>query len=753
MTVVLPKLKPTYQLPWNGQPLTGRFLAFDSETTIVELDREVPELVLATATDGHTDVVIHPDQIGDFVLRHADVAHGWSGFNWAFDFWVVHNHLVKTGEKTALSNWWSLADNNGLHDLMLLDMLVRLGRPLRIVKGFNGQETVEGLDLQPRTLDAVAWDYLKIRVPKDSPYRVRFGEIQGKDWRFVDQGFFNYAVHDTRATYQLRTPLERAARNVLEKSGLRIGTKHHDIRGDSLEKYGWLTVHVQTKAAIALSDITRRGIGVDRRHAKDVESRLRTEVDSEVVWLHLQHPGLFKSFREKKRSGQLKRSKVSNLPCVNQSYLMGVLSEIEKEEGILAPRSEKKDQITTSMEFWKEYEHRHQFLHHMKKLQDGSKTLQFVSKLDTDVLHPHYRTLVRTGRTSSSGPNIQNFPRTPWFRQLFVPRPGYKLVAVDYSAIELRTLAVTCLAKYGHSTLAEVLRKDIDPHAYTAAMFTGLTYDQFMELKKTDKERYDHLRQIAKPVNFGVPGGLGAVKLRGYAKNTYGVVLSKEESEQFRSKLIREVYPELDHYLEDGILRSVAGAVNRDAGEEILSADDVKSFFSDFGVRFHPSESRKLERTLAGLDYRVDDKGNKVFYPDRFVRKVWSFMEKYFKNTTNQIIRHAIETRRGSQSLRREIFNSNVATLTGRVRSDVSYSEQRNTPFQGLAADGAKLALWELCKAGFRVVAFVHDEIVVEVRDEDEAQRVASIMTRVMEEVLEFPVQVAYKVADYWSKP
>ena len=44
----------------------------------------------------------------------------------------------------------------------------------------------------------------------------------------------------------------------------------------------------------------------------------------------------------------------------------------------------------------------------------------------------------------------------------------------------------------------------------------------------------------------------------------------------------------------------------------------------------------------------------------------------------------------------------------------MNYTQARNTPFSGLAADGAKMALWNLTHIGFRVSAFVHDEFVIE---------------------------------------
>jgi DNA polymerase I-like protein with 3'-5' exonuclease and polymerase domains len=54
-------------------------------------------------------------------------------------------------------------------------------------------------------------------------------------------------------------------------------------------------------------------------------------------------------------------------------------------------------------------------------------------------------------------------------------------------------------------------------------------------------------------------------------------------------------------------------------------------------------------------------------------------------------------------------------TETGRVRGNTRYTAEKNTPFQGLAADGAKLALYDLYRNGFTLRGFVHDEIITEV--------------------------------------
>lgn len=72
-----------------------------------------------------------------------------------------------------------------------------------------------------------------------------------------------------------------------------------------------------------------------------------------------------------------------------------------------------------------------------------------------------------------------------------------------------------------------------------------------------------------------------------------------------------------------------------------------------------------------------------------------------------------------------------VTTLTGRIRANTTYCAEKNTPFQGLAADGAKLAMYNLMDAGFKLVGFVHDEIITEV-----PENTAEEMRRLQEEIM-----------------
>ena len=119
-------------------------------------------------------------------------------------------------------------------------------------------------------------------------------------------------------------------------------------------------------------------------------------------------------------------------------------------------------------------------------------------------IHTRYdQAVAATGRLSSNAPNLQNIPvRTEAgrsIRRAFVAPAGAKLVAADYSQIELRLLAHLS----GDEALIEVFRRGEDIHRATAAKIFGLapgavTADQ---------------RRSAKTINFGVLYGMGPFAL------------------------------------------------------------------------------------------------------------------------------------------------------------------------------------------------------------------------------------------------
>ncbi|MDJ0806178.1 MAG: DNA polymerase I [Gammaproteobacteria bacterium] len=115
----------------------------------------------------------------------------------------------------------------------------------------------------------------------------------------------------------------------------------------------------------------------------------------------------------------------------------------------------------------------------------------------------YHQAVAATGRLSSSDPNLQNIPaRTEAgrrIRQAFIPEPGWKMVAADYSQIELRIMAHLS----GDQGLLSAFAEGKDIHQATAAEVFGETLDQVT----ADQ------RRSAKAINFGLIYGMSAFGL------------------------------------------------------------------------------------------------------------------------------------------------------------------------------------------------------------------------------------------------
>ncbi|MEC6798675.1 DNA polymerase I [Photobacterium sp. S4TG1] len=138
-----------------------------------------------------------------------------------------------------------------------------------------------------------------------------------------------------------------------------------------------------------------------------------------------------------------------------------------------------------------------------------------------------------TGRLSSSEPNLQNIPvrnqEGRRIRQAFVAKPGYKILAVDYSQIELRIMAHLS----GDPALLDAFRHGKDIHAATAAEILGLAIDDV----STEQ------RRRAKAINFGLIYGMSAF---GLAKQ---LDMGRNEAQDYMNVYF-ERYPGVLDYME-----------------------------------------------------------------------------------------------------------------------------------------------------------------------------------------------------------
>ncbi len=145
----------------------------------------------------------------------------------------------------------------------------------------------------------------------------------------------------------------------------------------------------------------------------------------------------------------------------------------------------------------------------------------------------YHQAVTATGRLSSSDPNLQNIPvrneEGRRIRQAFVAQSGYKILAVDYSQIELRIMAHLS----GDKALLDAFRHGKDIHAATAAEILGL------DIEQVSSEQ----RRRAKAINFGLIYGMSAF---GLAKQ---LDMGRNEAQDYMNVYF-ERYPGVLEYME-----------------------------------------------------------------------------------------------------------------------------------------------------------------------------------------------------------
>lgn len=141
-----------------------------------------------------------------------------------------------------------------------------------------------------------------------------------------------------------------------------------------------------------------------------------------------------------------------------------------------------------------------------------------------------------TGRMASKDPNLQNIPirseEGRAIRGAFVADKGNKLVAIDYSQIELRIAAILS----GDEKLIEIFVRGEDVHAGVASRVFNVPQDEVT----------GNMRRKAKVINFGILYGMGVNALR----TNLGEDATREEAQEFLNAYFN-TFTRLAEYLEE----------------------------------------------------------------------------------------------------------------------------------------------------------------------------------------------------------
>ena len=318
-------------------------------------------------------------------------------------------------------------------------------------------------------------------------------------------------------------------------------------------------------------------------------------------------------------------------------------------------------------------------------------------------VHAKYNNIVRTGRVSCKGPNLQNVPKDKHvpLRNMYIPPEGRVLCATDFSFVELLALAESCYVRFGFSSLGDIINADVDPHRWFAGVRDGLISNDtsFTKDPKAAAEMEAFLkahisakaRQDAKAANFGFGGGM---QVQRFFENcrAQGIELTLEQAADLREKWIF-AFPEMKLHLVPTRMQEV----------------------QDIGKQYYGYAGGGDAEDDEDDEDEDDNKGN-----DR---------------------------------------NAYMATLiNGMVRKRCSFCSSLNIIFQGLAAYGVKLAMWNLALAGYvdRLHNMIHDEVIYSLYPEELQQHVPIIEKLMIDGMrLTTPhvrVSVETSVMTHWNK-
>ena len=701
-------------------PLVGSVIAADTETTLIDDANPwmTPVLVLMQAYDGERGVFIAPQHVPAFMAAHGEC---YFCFHAApFDLRVIN----KTHERQGVPyDVHTLVDSRQVIDTQILYRLIMLAEE---------GHTAQGKD-QSRLATAVKKS-LGVQLSKDDidehgeDIRTGFSRYVHKPIADIPRESLEYAAKDVLATHALLGVLMKRLERVRGSAAKCFGYVDPIHLDDCWQEYGPLTHDTQLRGAIACDVMRANGIHIDaaRREEKLRDLDKILEEHGQVLMLTgipINGKGSAKAI-QRRLATIAKENPGLDFPMTpggKFSTKAADLGEVAKFDGAGV--------LNTYVEY---------------KAAEKLKTT-YVSKMGGR-LHPRFGILMRTGRTNCTGDlALQTIPKeaglskgATTLRHCIVASPGHQFVMVDFSQIELVVLGFAWKYQFGFGTrLHDVINSGQDVHRIIAGTVLSIR----------PEEVSNEQRKAAKAISFGAPGKMGAPTLQKLAKNNYGKDLSIHEVEAALDAY-RTAFPELAKFLAH---HPELGDV--DVGLEVAMYLRLTPRLYDEGrgrSHWEKNDSDEPAGWIGGMLLKVLQnptphyKDGRPYEPET-VEYLWNAAQGLARIIPGNDKKRAqlvdqLRNRRASGELKNAISGhfdkTPVMSATGRIRANARSTACRNTIFQSVAADGGLLALWKLFRAGYRLAAFVHDEIVVEIPVSSDREKHTAEIARLMIEAM-----------------
>ena len=344
----------------------------------------------------------------------------------------------------------------------------------------------------------------------------------------------------------------------------------------------------------------------------------------------------------------------------------------------------------------------------------------------------------RTGRFSSSDPNLQNIPsHIKDIRRMFTASPGYVLMSADYSQQEPKCLAAMC-RKDGDSQLYNTFMAGRQLYADIASIAFHKPYEDCLEFyldengNETDKVNPEgkERRERAKKILLASLYGMGE---QGIADD---LDIPLEEAKKIKDAVYKGVpaipkfeKDSLNFAYENGYVTTVCGRKRR---LPELQLDEYE---------FKWSDEHKSDGDL--LDFDSEEVEQEI--PERTIKKYLTMLHNCRFNEKQKIFQQA--NKEGIWII------DNGKKIADATRQCV------NSRVQGSAADLTKLAMVNtsrnkrLKELGFRLLIQVHDELIGECPEENMkecSELLAKVMSESAEQILDMPIKCDVDLMYRW---
>jgi len=338
----------------------------------------------------------------------------------------------------------------------------------------------------------------------------------------------------------------------------------------------------------------------------------------------------------------------------------------------------------------------------------------------------------KTGRFSSSDPNLQNIPsHNKDIRKMFVASDGYVLMSSDYSQQEPKVMTQMC----GDPKMIKAYQEGKDLYAEIAALSFNTTYENCLEFRPDGTTNPDgkNRRSQAKSILLGVLYGRGVPSIAEQLGTTTKKAQAIKDS-------VFKGFPAIPQFEEDSLdMAYEKGYVTTLWGRKRRLPDLQLPEFE-----FVWKDGGPLDADL--LDFDEEEDAEKVLeVPEEIQNKYIRRLRQAYFGQKRKIFEDA--NKEGIWIV------DNGAKIADAQRQCV------NARIQGSAADMSKLAMIlvgndeRLKELGFRLLIPVHDELIAECPEENVnecSERFAMLMSKAAESGLSIPIKCDVEITKAW---